>query len=719
MFRLFHILLFIFIFSGISAQEDTLQTVGRQTNQSVAVSEPTIEVGDSVYNPKNPPQKVSLSNIALVRKDNRLVEISASAADSKNIDEFEHEHEAEADSANQERVLRQWTLSRDFSEEEPIVFDTLFSLFNRYRIIDSYSPVNAQLSNYGLPYYPINFFDRISDPDKFLYSGLYRFMHTSENAVFMNVQAPFSELKWTIGGEREKAEQTFRVKHSQNVNSKLNFGLIFDVIFSLGQYKAQRSENKTFTFFTSYTGDKYKLYFSAGVNNLFGQENGGITNKNDLKSSSDTKDVVANLGANNASNALKNRNFLVVQRFTFLGTNLDNAILPLINTQTKSISGTFSHIFQLDYSRRIYYDTSPKSGFYDTAYISPSSTLDSISATILKNTFRFDFTADVSKSLRYVIGFGLRTENFWFGQIIPVADTITPSDTASWFKGNNVLLGRFSNYIGKSFKWIADGELFVDRYRKGDFILNGVATKSFDLNKGKLDLNFTGKISNRTPAFWYNQWGGNNFIWSNNFDKELRTEFGSTIAYPARNFNFRFNYAIINNYLDFDTQALPSQYGSNLTVISAAVSKEFKLWKFHLIPDINIQKSNTPEILDLPLATIKTAAYFDHMFYFKSTDGQLYTQFGIDVVYHTLYNAYSYMPATGIFHRQSLTETGNYPFVNAFINLKIKRTRFFFMFDHVNYGLMNSSMKYDYEMIPSYPWNIRRFTFGLAWTFYN
>jgi hypothetical protein len=73
------------------------------------------------------------------------------------------------------------------------------------------------------------------------------------------------------------------------------------------------------------------------------------------------------------------------------------------------------------------------------------------------------------------------------------------------------------------------------------------------------------------------------------------------------------------------------------------------------------------------------------------------------------------MPATGRFYMQDRIETGNYPFVNVFMNLKIRRTRLFLMLDHVNAGLTG----YDYFMIPSYPMNVRMFRYGLAWTFYD
>jgi hypothetical protein len=73
------------------------------------------------------------------------------------------------------------------------------------------------------------------------------------------------------------------------------------------------------------------------------------------------------------------------------------------------------------------------------------------------------------------------------------------------------------------------------------------------------------------------------------------------------------------------------------------------------------------------------------------------------------------MPATGRFYRQNKTLNGSYPYLNAFLNIKLKRTRAFIMFDHLNSGMMG----YDYFMIPSNPMNIRMFKYGIAWTFYD
>ena len=97
---------------------------------------------------------------------------------------------------------------------------------------------------------------------------------------------------------------------------------------------------------------------------------------------------------------------------------------------------------------------------------------------------------------------------------------------------------------------------------------------------------------------------------------------------------------------------MPSQYSGGLSVVALTVSKGFKAWKFHLDPDIILQTSSNQDILDLPLATIRAAAYFEHRFLFKKTNGKLNMQLGLDVTYNTLYHPYSYMPATGRFYRQ-------------------------------------------------------------------
>ena len=625
------------------------------------------------------------------------------------------------DSVKKPRIMREWNLSDDFSEEVITNIDTAFSLSHRSRIADKYSPINATLGNYGLPFYQMNFFDRVRDPDNFLYSSYYPLMHLPANAVFMNSTKPYTELDWSYAGKRESAEQTFRVMHSQNVNRKLNIGLIYDIVFSLGQYNFQKASDKTFTIFTSYTGDRYKLYFSAGINNLYSNENGGIANMSDLANTNQsTLDILTNLGTlNNAISKVKNRNVLLVQRYT-IGS------APGVKKDSTSrekpgflgLSGTFSHIFIYEKNIRRYRDENPVSGFYDSIFMDSHLTYDSIYSRSIKNTIRFDFTTDETRKFRLGGGVGIRNELLTFYHIIPVPYFLQP-ETPEWHKNNNVLIGKLYNNIGNNFLWLATGELFLTGYRAGDFNLKGEINKSFNWKKGKASWLINGSMANTQPSFWYDQWGSNNFRWQNNFTKEFRIDVGTAFRYPGRKAELKFNYGIIKNYVDFDTTAFPSQLAGPVSVAALTLSKDLRLWKFHLNSDVILQKSSHPEIIDLPLFALRTAGYFEHLFRFASTGGKLYAQLGADLIYNSQYHGYNYMPATGVFYRQENISVGDYPYINLFLNLKIKRTRLYLMFDHVNQGLNINNTRYNYFMVPSYPMNIRMFRFGFSWTFYD
>lgn len=621
---------------------------------------------------------------------------------------------AQASKEKKPRILKQWTLSSDFTEELNLPLDTVFSLFHRHRISDRLSPVNATSGNYGLPFYPINFFDRASDHDDFLYEHYYPFLFLPSEAIFMDTQIPFTELVWTFGGQRETSEQTFRIRHSQNINRYLNFGLIYDIIFDLGQYTYQRAENKSFTFFSSYKRTRYKLYFSSGINNITSNENGGISDRDQL-GLLETRDVAVNLGAlNTAVSQLKNRNLLLVQRYTLGGQKAVSDSLKQKSAGFSGLSGTFSHIMTWENNRRTYTDSYPMGDFYDTVFISSTETFDSLYQRSFKNTIRFDFATGENRKFRLGGGVGLRSELYRYSQLISTPDTML-ADTAAWIKNNNVLTGRLFNDIGEKFRWVATGELFLTGYRAGDFSLNGEITKSFEMKQGLAEWDISGSMRSKQPSFWYQQWGSNHFEWENNMKKEFRIDFGTSFSYPARKAGIKLSYAIIDNYTSFGDDALPLQHGGGLSVAAMMIMKEFRAWKFHLNTDLIIQKSSNSEILDLPLVATRSSAYFEHLFRFKQTNGKLNTQLGADLLYHTLYHPWSYMPATGRFYSQDEVKTGNYPFVNLFLNLKLKRTRIFIMFDHINSGFTGNN----YFFIPSYPMNTRMLRYGLAWTFYN
>jgi hypothetical protein len=450
-------------------------------------------------------------------------------------------------------------------------------------------------------------------------------------------------------------------------------------------------------------------------------ENGGISEIADIQTQqANARDIITRLGGLNKSNSLlKNRSLLIVQRYTLGGekaTKKDTSGNKKIGFF--GLSGTFSHILLLETTGRKYTDESPETGFYRNIYISTLGTSDSVYAKSVKNTLRFDFTTNESRKFRLGGGVGIRNELSTYGYVVPVPFTFQGSNIIL-HRNSNILLGRLYNNIGEKFRWTANGELYLTGYKIGDFTLNGEIMKSFDLKKGRATWLIDGSVMNKQPSLWYEHWGSNNFYWDNNFKKEFRFDAGTSFKYPARKTEVKFNYSIIKNYADFGIDTLPSQYSGALSIAAVTIKNELRAWKFHLASDVIIQQSSNSEILDLPLVTIRSAAYFEHLFRFRKTGGKLNTQLGADVTYNTTYHPYDYMPATGRFFRQDEMTAGKYPYINLFINLKVKRTRIFVMLDHANAGLMSQSIRYNYFNVPNYPQTFRMLRYGLSWTFYN
>ena len=88
---------------------------------------------------------------------------------------------------------------------------------------------------------------------------------------------------------------------------------------------------------------------------------------------------------------------------------------------------------------------------------------------------------------------------------------------------------------------------------------------------------------------------------------------------------------------------------------------------------------------------------------------------GIDIFYNTAYYASTYMPALRMFYLQDEKKIGNYPYVDIFANLMVKRFRIFVKYSHLN-ALWSENR---YYMIPHYPMQGNAFRWGVSWSFYD
>jgi hypothetical protein len=116
-------------------------------------------------------------------------------------------------------------------------------------------------------------------------------------------------------------------------------------------------------------------------------------------------------------------------------------------------------------------------------------------------------------------------------------------------------------------------------------------------------------------------------------------------------------------------------------------------------------------VIRLPDFVLQHALYYEKDVFKKA----MRLQVGLQFRYITGIYSDAYMPATSQFFLQNNRKVGDYPYVDFFINARIKMVRIFLKVDHLNAGLSGTG----YSNTPGYPWNGRAFKLGVSWRFYD
>jgi len=202
----------------------------------------------------------------------------------------------------------------------------------------------------------------------------------------------------------------------------------------------------------------------------------------------------------------------------------------------------------------------------------------------------------------------------------------------------------------------------------------------------------------------------NHFIWKNNFGKQRDVSFGGQLNLGRTGTNFRVSLANLQNHIYLGTDGLPRQHGGSVQVLSLSLKQKLRFGIWNWENSITYQTSTDDNVLPLP----KLAVYSNMYLLFRVAT--LNVQFGIDCDYYTRYYAPLYQPALASFANQRENMVGNYPFCNAYLNMKLSRARFFVMYSHANKGLFGGD---NYFSMPDYPLNPARLQLGISVDFLN
>jgi hypothetical protein len=603
-------------------------------------------------------------------------------------------------------VIKSWKLTDYATRKELVVLDTILGFQHNYNPIFRNSISNTYLGNLGSPYQSNIYKDRINN-EPFLLLSTYRgYMLKPEDVIFFNTTTPYTSIYYETGGPKGQAENLLRVLQTQNVNPNWNIGVSYNLISSDGQYQNQKTKLYDFSIFSTYKKERYAFDFVLNQNSLNNQENGGLDSDTELTDQNEKSENL-NVKLDDAKSKLTNLNFLMNHSY---GIGAENEVI-----QEKDTSYTYpiNFVYGLKYesdSWRFRETILSDNTFYTNSYYDSNASFDKLEYSNVKNTFQIVFNENKNKWIRLGARFGIISDFGKYNSRLATNEiSLRQKDTKVH---NNQLIASLFSTAGSSLNWNATGTYVFEGYNQNDFHLKYELTKWIgDKDSVHHGVSVIAKLDSKTQDFLLSKYYGNHQQWNLNLDKTNELELGIEYFNEKRYFKIGGQINQIDNYTYFGLNATPEQTGKGITILTGYLEKRFKLGNFYLNQKLVGQKGSEDKILPLPSFSIYSNNYYKNDFF----SGALGFQVGFAVHYNTAFYAPDYMPSTGQFFLQNQKEIGDYPKVDLYLNFRIKRTRIFIMYEHMNASIGSKN----YFGAPHYPLNPAMLKFGLIWTFYN
>ena len=701
------------------------------------------------------PKKMAAAMAKLERADSiKAAKDSAIAAKPRILETY-----AVPDSMQYKRMIT-WTHDRNFNEVQLFDYDTTYNW--HYNDLPIYrEDINANhLGPAGSASQLYNFFRREEADNAIFFTPYQIYNYTPENLPMYNTKTPYTELAYwgTLFGKDEKEESNIKILTTQNILPEWNVTLEYHRFGSKGMLLNEDTDNRTFVASTNYMGKRYLMHAGYIYNKVSRTENGGIVDNFWIRDTTvDGKEIAVAL--NSAHNKIKKNtvfldqsyripfNFIYdigkgkrkarkaeeARRDSIMATGDSTAIAALLEEEkaresekmaadsldrdiTSAFIGHSSEytVYTKNYTDAI--DAGDETGrdFYGNRFfINPTNSTDSMRVMRLENRVFLrlqPWKADGIVS-KLDVGIGDKLLNYY---------DYSPSNYLSTRR--NTVLNSMYIYAGaqgqykKYFDWNATGKYTFLGYEVNDFGIDANLTFSaypFRRDKSSpLLLNAHFETSLKEPDHYQQRLFSNHFRWENDFGKISTTKIEGRLMIPRWNLEAMFGYALLGNNIYYDTDGIVRQNGQAMSVMSAYLRKDFRLWKFHLDHQALFQVSSNPDVLPLPMLALNFRYYLQ----FDVVKKVMQMQIGANGRYTTRWYAPAYNPVAGVFHNQNEEMYGNCPDIDVFVNIQWKRACIFIKLVNVGLGWPNDQA--DYFSAHHYILPQRTLKVGIFWPFY-
>ncbi|OFY46954.1 MAG: hypothetical protein A2X22_01310 [Bacteroidetes bacterium GWF2_49_14] len=536
--------------------------------------------------------------------------------------------------------------------------------------------------------------------------GYESYSDQTDRLTFYRAKSPFTLVNYNSGGTQDKHGQTIRGLYARDLKKEGNLTVFGTYINSDGHYSAQKSNTSVIQANYILKRENYSLVAGVSRQKFNSGENGGLRDDNSLVGSAFTSTLPVKL-----SSATSNTGLLSIQGLQtgFIRMKKDTAVrdtlLPPDSTQSAKPASKglhWEHQFAIRNFTRKYADESPPAGFYPMVSGVLEDFADSLQFTTFSNELRF--VPDTIRIMGNAIAVkaGLNPDIFRY----KYQDTV--------FSGFRLGVGGEMDFQFRKSLFNIHGNWILAGFSAGDYVFGATWARSFgqELSGNQLALKLYSQGSSPDPLII--NYNSAVYTWNNLFLRQHETGVDIDLSLAKAGLGISLMLVLDKNRIYFNDMAMPAQAPGSMLTGVLEVSKHLKAGPFR--SDISLMAQyTTSDYIRLPLASAFTTAYMHHDIHFKTTGGMLELEYGLDFRYNTPFTGYSYMPATGNFYLQNSVSMGNYPWLDFFAQIKVKRTRLFVEWCHTFSGILAENS----FSAAHYPYMRPHLKYGVYWHFYD
>jgi len=552
----------------------------------------------------------------------------------------------------------------------------------------------------GQAAYSLSFFDNKHITDNPFVSPFALSFYSKADNVFYNTRRPFTIMQF-VGSAN--VLESFKALHTQNINKDWNVGFEMNFFGADGMYTFQKSSTHQAKAFTSYFGPRYSIVSQYSVNRMFSNENGGVDVRNMRNPDySDPKSL--DVALSDAKSVTRFNQLYVKQEFNLSGRYRKP---DSVKVELNEFPLCIGH--ELTYDKSLHSFKEPFSSqdinFFPNRGLDTVNTYDSAYSKTITNFLYLKSSSNKDKQNSHSIlaGYGVELEKYMF------------ADHEMWQRISKYYNSYFQTNLWNISKshtgFDAGARYYLPGRKQSNIEAHARAYSDFQkFDSLRVEAKVCAEIA--SPSYFYTTYRSNHFTWNNlNLEKQQTVNATLQMYSLYDKYHLKASATLLNNYIYISDNMNVNQNKSEVLVYALDAGKQTNLGILYLSNNVVYQQSSN-DIISIPqFVTSNTIAVKAK--YFKKA---LSMKAGFDLYIWSKFYTPAYMPELGVFYKQTKTKTGEYPFVDAFLQFSFKRMQVFFKYSHASYYVTSSN---NFFSVYNYPLDKPTFSYGLSWYFYN